>query len=52
MSALGNLTDLIIDDLKNLSDTRPVLTAPHLTNLTVTNLPSIDPQAWEQTWKT
>ncbi|MCV7363464.1 leucine-rich repeat domain-containing protein [Mycolicibacterium neworleansense] len=52
MSALTDLTDLIIDDLKNLSDTRPVLTAPNLTNLSVTNLPSIDPQAWEQTWKT
>ncbi|MGV9797540.1 hypothetical protein ACWDTP_05710 [Mycobacterium sp. NPDC003449] len=52
MTALTDLTDLIIDDLKKLSDTRPVLTAPHLTNLTVTNLPNIDPKAWEQTWKT
>ncbi|MDV3126048.1 hypothetical protein M1247_14060 [Mycobacterium sp. 21AC1] len=52
MSALTHLTDLIIDDLKQLSDTRPVLTAPHLTNLAVTDLASIDPQAWEQTWKT
>lgn len=52
MTALTDLTDLIIDDLKNLSDTRPVLTAPNLTNLSVTNLPSIDPKAWEQTWKT
>lgn len=52
MTALTNLTDLIIDDLKQLSDTRPVLGAPNLTNFSVANLASIDPQAWEDTWKT
>ena len=33
-------------------DTRPVLGAPNLTNLSVANLASINPQAWEHTWKT
>lgn len=49
MSALTELTELTVSMLTHLTDLRPVLTAPHLTTLSVYGLPELQPGSWHET---
>jgi hypothetical protein len=49
MSALVDLAEVNISAMPNLTDLRPVLTAPNLTTLTVYDLPALEPDSWHDT---
>jgi hypothetical protein len=49
MSALIDLTELTVSAMTNLTDLRPVLTAPNLIKLSVYDVPSLEPGSWHDT---
>ena len=49
MSGLQQLHKLQILTLRNLTDTRPLLAAPNLTELFLYDLPALDAQSWQDT---